>query len=106
MIVKIMKPILYDEAPIKGENNFWLFDNIKELNSLLDEDKILELLDRNKNFNKIQYFPCSSVCILCGDEKDKNLKAISMRKGNNFEAVVFNTLAYILNDAGQTIERL
>lgn len=95
----------------KNNQDWWLLDNIAKIScskalhyssvstpSLLGEDNNIVLLDFDTRCNCREGDACSDCT--------RYYRLICRTKDNNEFSVVFDTVAYICNDSGKTIEKV
>ena len=90
MIVKILR-----NKDLGEKQLYWLFDDIKKVSvsDLLKKEPV----ESNKNVDTIFW----------DHEEEKYYRRLIFRLGDGSEYVVeFDTVAYICNDVGQTIEKV
>ena len=99
----------------KDDQDWWLIDNIRkiskaEFNQHPDKDFneaeadifLLDYIDHLKGINANVYLDD----IASGKRKRKVINLICRLENNNEFCILFDTVAYILNDSGKTIEKL
>ena len=105
MIIKIER---YDKS-----SKYWLIDNIKKVNVSIN---LITRIEHKKNIDDISILDCwnnttNEVCS-CEDENEAcsncttSIRLICRSNDGNEFSILFDTIAYILNDNGKTIEKV